>query len=95
LNNDLRVSGRTLFYAATLLRLKSEFLVEPEEPGEEDEFGLDEDAQVAVEERPARVFGVPPDEDVGKIHLADAEGLAVEVVFEDGLVFEADGFESG
>ena len=33
---DLRISGRTLFYAATLLRLKSEFLVEPEETGEED-----------------------------------------------------------
>jgi len=40
---DLRVSGRTLFYAATLLRLKSEFLVEPEETGEEDEFGLEEE----------------------------------------------------
>jgi segregation and condensation protein A len=40
---DLRVSGRTLFYAATLLRLKSEFLVEPEEAGEEDEFGLEEE----------------------------------------------------
>ncbi|HTY53357.1 MAG TPA: segregation/condensation protein A [Methanomicrobiales archaeon] len=36
---DLRISGRTLFYAATLLRLKSEFLVEPEEgPEEEDLF---------------------------------------------------------
>ena len=40
---DLRISGRTLFYAATLLRLKSEFLVEPEEGGEEDEFGLEEE----------------------------------------------------
>jgi segregation and condensation protein A len=40
---DLRISGRTLFYAATLLRLKSEFLVEPGEPGEEDEFGLEEE----------------------------------------------------
>jgi segregation and condensation protein A len=40
---DLRVSGRTLFYAATLLRLKSEFLVEPEETGEEDESGLEEE----------------------------------------------------
>ncbi len=29
---DLRVSGRTLFYAATLLRLKSEYLDVPEEP---------------------------------------------------------------
>ncbi|HVN65058.1 MAG TPA: segregation/condensation protein A [Methanomicrobiales archaeon] len=40
---DLRVSGRTLFYAATLLRLKSEFLVEPEEAGEEDGFDLTEE----------------------------------------------------
>jgi segregation and condensation protein A len=40
---DLRVSGRTLFYAATLLRLKSEFLVEPEEPGGEGEFGPEEE----------------------------------------------------
>jgi len=34
---DLRVSGRTLFYAATLLRLKSEYLDEPEEPTVDDE----------------------------------------------------------
>jgi len=35
---DLRVSGRTLFYAATLLRMKSEYLDEvPEEEEEEDE----------------------------------------------------------
>ncbi|HMA05237.1 MAG TPA: segregation/condensation protein A [Methanomicrobiales archaeon] len=40
---DLRVSGRTLFYAATLLRLKSEFLVEPDATGEEDEFGPEEE----------------------------------------------------
>jgi chromatin segregation and condensation protein Rec8/ScpA/Scc1 (kleisin family) len=40
---DLRVSGRTLFYAATLLRLKSEFLVEPEEAVEGDELGLEEE----------------------------------------------------
>jgi segregation and condensation protein A len=40
---DLRVSGRTLFYAATLLRLKSEFLVEPEEAGEEDGDFLEEE----------------------------------------------------
>lgn len=33
---DLRVSGRTLFYAATLLRLKSEYLDEPEELPEDD-----------------------------------------------------------
>ena len=36
---DLRVSGRTLFYAATLLRLKSECLEEPDEPVAEDEVG--------------------------------------------------------
>ena len=40
---DLRISGRTLFFAATLLRLKSEFLVEPEEGAEEDEPGLEEE----------------------------------------------------
>jgi segregation and condensation protein A len=35
---DLRVSGRTLFYAATLLRIKSDYLaVEIEEPDSEDE----------------------------------------------------------
>ncbi|MDD1711854.1 MAG: segregation/condensation protein A [Methanoregulaceae archaeon] len=38
---DLRVSGRTLFYAATLLRMKSEYLDEvPEEEAEEDEASL-------------------------------------------------------
>jgi segregation and condensation protein A len=40
---DLRISGRTLFFAATLLRLKSEFLVEPEEGAEGDELALDEE----------------------------------------------------
>jgi len=40
---DLRISGRTLFFAATLLRLKSEFLVEPEEGAEGDEPGLEEE----------------------------------------------------
>ncbi len=40
---DLRISGRTLFFAATLLRLKSEFLVEPEEGAEGDELGLEEE----------------------------------------------------
>lgn len=39
---DLRVSGRTLFYAALLLRMKSEYLLEPPEGDgdilEEDEF---------------------------------------------------------
>jgi segregation and condensation protein A len=38
---DLRVSGRTLFYAATLLRMKSEYLDEvPDEDAEEDESSL-------------------------------------------------------
>ena len=41
----LRISGRTLFYAATLLRLKSEFLVEPEE-------GTGEDGDLLEEEPP-------------------------------------------
>ena len=40
---DLRISGRTLFFAATLLRLKSEFLVEPEEGAEGDGPGLEEE----------------------------------------------------
>ncbi len=48
---DLRISGRTLFYAATLLRLKSEYIDEPDAdeedavPGEEepDFFDLDLD----------------------------------------------------
>jgi segregation and condensation protein A len=40
---DLRISGRTLFYAATLLRLKSEFLVEPEEGSDEDVDFLEEE----------------------------------------------------
>ena len=35
---DLRVSGRTLFYAAILLRMKSEIL-DQDEGDEEDEFG--------------------------------------------------------
>jgi segregation and condensation protein A len=47
---DLRVSGRTLFYAALLLRMKSEYLEQDgqeeefgEEPGEDEDFGIDED----------------------------------------------------
>ena len=53
---DLRVSGRTLFYAATLLRMKSEYLDEVEEDSDEffqeeidelyDGFGLDEEFDV-------------------------------------------------
>jgi len=39
---DLRVSGRTLFYAALLLRMKSEYLEEAEPPGE-DECGHGEE----------------------------------------------------
>jgi segregation and condensation protein A len=41
---DLRVSGRTLFYAALLLRMKSEYLlVPPEDEGEEfEEDGVDD-----------------------------------------------------
>jgi segregation and condensation protein A len=41
---DLRVSGRTLFYAATLLRIKSDYLaVEEEDPVPEDEGDIDEE----------------------------------------------------
>ncbi|PWR71924.1 segregation and condensation protein A [Methanospirillum lacunae] len=40
---DLRVSGRTLFYAATLLRIKSDYLaVEEEDPIPEDDGEIDE-----------------------------------------------------
>ncbi len=38
---DLRISGRTLFYAALLLRMKSEYLLDPPE-GEDDAFEEDE-----------------------------------------------------
>ncbi|WFN36072.1 segregation/condensation protein A [Methanomicrobium antiquum] len=40
---DLRVSGRTLFFASTLLRMKSEYLEEPEpQPEDEAELFLDD-----------------------------------------------------
>jgi segregation and condensation protein A len=48
---DLRISGRTLFFAATLLRMKSEYLEGTDEEGEEflediddytDDFGFDD-----------------------------------------------------
>jgi segregation and condensation protein A len=50
---DLRISGRTLFYAAILLRMKSEYLdqTEAEEPCEEDEdFSLDFDIEGEFEQ---------------------------------------------
>lgn len=40
---DLRISGRTLFFAATLLRMKSEYFEEDEDAGEEDFFDEGED----------------------------------------------------
>nr|HPM60845.1 segregation/condensation protein A [Methanoregulaceae archaeon] len=46
---DLRISGRTLFYAAILLRMKSEYLdlsgdTEDEEvPDDDDGFGIEDD----------------------------------------------------
>lgn len=41
---DLAVSGRTLFYAATLLRMKSEYLsADPEEEEEEEDVGAGEE----------------------------------------------------
>jgi len=49
---DLRVSGRTLFYAATLLRMKSEYLQQIEETPDEDEFegmGLDFDLDSEID----------------------------------------------
>ena len=60
---DLRISGRTLFYAATLLRLKSEYLEEPEEEepafpeddglpaDDEDEFSFDPSGYYSPVER--------------------------------------------
>ncbi|HWQ62972.1 MAG TPA: ScpA family protein [Methanospirillum sp.] len=54
---DLRVSGRTLFYAATLLRIKSDYLsVEEEDPVPEDDGEIDEgDGDYG----PSRVSGNP------------------------------------
>lgn len=39
---DLRVSGRTLFYASLLLRMKSEFLLDPPDEGDGEIFEEDE-----------------------------------------------------
>lgn len=47
---DLRISGRTLFYAATLLRMKSEYLETiDDEPEEDDLLGDDDDLFVDLE----------------------------------------------
>lgn len=35
---DLRISGRTLFYASLLLRMKSEYLLDPPDEGEDDDL---------------------------------------------------------
>jgi len=40
---DLRISGRTLFYASLLLRMKSEYLLDPPEEEEEDAGDGDEE----------------------------------------------------
>jgi len=40
---DLRISGRTLFYAATLLRMKAEHYVDDDLPDEEDSYAQDDD----------------------------------------------------
>ena len=41
---DLRISGRTLFFASLLLRMKSEYLLEPEvDEADEEAFDLDDD----------------------------------------------------
>lgn len=43
---DLRISGRTLFFASLLLRMKSEYLLEPEEDeGDEGSFDLDDEPE--------------------------------------------------
>ena len=39
---DLRISGRTLFYASLLLRMKSEYLLDPPEEEDGDAFEEDE-----------------------------------------------------
>ncbi|MDD3407696.1 MAG: ScpA family protein [Methanomicrobium sp.] len=41
---DLRISGRTLFFASTLLRMKSEYLDEPDEPSEPEGEFFEEDS---------------------------------------------------
>ncbi len=57
---DLRVSGRTLFFASTLLRMKSEYLVEPScDSGEDSGFFEDDPGEPGDGEGPGgeRLFG--------------------------------------
>ncbi|GAD51726.1 segregation and condensation protein A [Halarchaeum acidiphilum MH1-52-1] len=59
---DLRTSGRALFYASVLLRMKSDALLEPDEPAEPDEAepaGWD-DWERGMDEPPADAPGVDP-----------------------------------
>ncbi|RXE57396.1 chromosome segregation protein ScpA [Methanoculleus taiwanensis] len=46
---DLRISGRTLFYAATLLRMKSEYLDEADDDGEEGELLPEDDLLIDLD----------------------------------------------
>ena len=55
---DLRASARALFYAAVLLRMKSDALLAPEEPEEPDPFG---DAWGAPRDDPAMAAPDGPD----------------------------------
>lgn len=57
---DLRVSGRTLFYASTLLRMKSDCLIEPVfETGDDDGFSGDDPGESGSEDGTGgeRLFG--------------------------------------
>ncbi|MFB6103718.1 MAG: segregation/condensation protein A [Halobacteriaceae archaeon] len=54
--SDLRTSGRALFYASVLLRMKSDVIVAPEDPDEADE----DQAEPAPWEAPLSEPGPPP-----------------------------------
>jgi segregation and condensation protein A len=68
---DLRVSGRTLFYAALLLRMKSEYLEEAELPEEEDYGEGEEDEGTG--------FGLDKGVDAGDDLLGPIERLEREI----------------
>ncbi|MBN2734902.1 MAG: segregation/condensation protein A [Methanomicrobiaceae archaeon] len=58
---DLRVSGRTLFFASTLLRMKSEYLEEPDSPPEAEGDFYEEDSLFGVDEFSFGEFAEPVD----------------------------------
>lgn len=63
---DLRISGRTLFYAALLLRMKSEYLLDP--PDEEDGESFEEDELVDWDAFEETVGGEPMARIEAEIH---------------------------